>query len=62
MSRNPFSRGFFRNAFGALVEARQKQAATYVNGMLLTMDDDTLRSYGYSRDELKRRGGASYPF
>ena len=60
MGHNSSKRGFFRNAFDALVEARQKQAAAYVNGMLLAMDDETLRTCGYNRDELKRRGSSSY--
>lgn len=32
-------RSFFRAALDNLVEARQRQAQRYVNGMLLAMDD-----------------------
>jgi len=48
--------GFFRSAFRAYVEARQIEAERYVNGVLLSMDDETLKSHGYSRAELAKRG------
>lgn len=56
------SRGFFRGAMNALVSARAKQVDRYVNGALLMLDDDTLKAHGYTREELKRRGGVSYMF
>ncbi|EKF43379.1 hypothetical protein [Nitratireductor indicus] len=55
-------RGFFRNAFDALIEARQRQVSSYVNGALLMLDDETLRAHGYTRDELKRSRSVSYMF
>ena len=48
--------GFFRSALNALIEARQLEAERYVNGVLLSFDDETLKSHGYSRAELSRRG------
>ena len=48
--------GFFRSMFDAIVEARQLEAELYVNGVLLSLDDETLKSHGYSRAELTRRG------
>lgn len=54
-------RGFFQNAFDALVAARQKQAEAYVNRALLGLDDRTLKAYGYDRAELARRAGPFYP-
>ncbi len=54
--------GFFRNAVGALVDARQRQVNRYVNGALLMLDDETLKSHGYDRNELKKQGGAYYMF
>ena len=39
----------------ALVEARQREAERYVNGVLLSLDDETLKSHGYNRAELSRR-------
>jgi hypothetical protein len=48
--------GFFRSVLHALVEARQREAECYVNGVLLSLDDETLKSHGYSRAELSRRG------
>lgn len=47
--------GFFRSMFDTLVEARQREADRYVSGVLLSLDDETLRSYGYSRSELSKR-------
>ena len=54
--------GFFRNALDALVEARSRQVSRYVNGALLTLDDETLKSHGYTRDELKKNSGSYYMF
>jgi hypothetical protein len=48
--------GFFRNVLNALISARQLEAERYVNGVLLSFDDETLKSHGYSRAELARRG------
>ncbi len=47
--------GFFRNAYNALVAARQRQASSYVNGALLMLDDETLKAHGYSRAELRKQ-------
>lgn len=55
-------RGFFRNALDALIAAREKQAEAYVSRALLGLDDQTLNTLGYSRTELRRRAGPSYPF
>lgn len=54
------SRGFFRGALDALVEARAKQATRYVNGALLMLDDKTLAANGYSRAELVRQGASAH--
>jgi hypothetical protein len=56
---NNTSRGFFRGALDALIEARSKQASRYVNGALLMLDDETLAANGYNRNELKRRGAST---
>jgi hypothetical protein len=52
--------GFFRYAFNAYLQAREKQAERYVASALLGLDDETLRSYGYNRAELKKRSSAYY--
>jgi hypothetical protein len=52
--------GFFRNALDRLVAARQRQADRYVSGALLAFDDETLKAYGYTREDLARR--AAQPF
>lgn len=45
---------FFRTAFNKMVAARERQARRYVHGALLAMDDNTLRSLGYSRSDLRK--------
>ena len=54
--------GFFRNAFNAIIEARQRQAERYVNGVLLGLDDETLERHGYSRVAISRRGASHHPW
>ena len=46
--------GFFRTVLDAFMEARQHEANRYVNGVLLSLDDETLRRHGYSRAELSK--------
>lgn len=59
---NPMANSFFRNAFQRVVEARERQASRYVNGALLSLDDETLKGLGTSREELRRKGASSYVF
>lgn len=56
------ARNFFRSAFDSMVEARQRQVNRYVNGVLLSFDDETLKAHGYTRDELRRRGTGTIAF
>ncbi len=60
MSTNASRRGFFRTAMDAMIAARQKQAAMYVNHALLGLDDATLKAHGYDRAELARKSQAAY--
>jgi hypothetical protein len=53
---------FFRNAFNRVVVARERQVARYVNGALMGLDEQTLKSLGTSREELRRKGATSYIF
>lgn len=53
---------FFRNALNRVVVARERQVARYVNGALLTLDEQTLKDLGTSREELRRKGATSYIF
>ena len=46
-------RGFFRTAFDAMIAAREKQVQRYVNGAMLTLDDDALRAHGVTREQLR---------
>jgi hypothetical protein len=43
----------------AMIESRQRQAARYVNNVLLSLDDATLEANGYSRAELKKQAGST---
>ena len=52
----------FRNAFERVVAARERQVSRYVNGALLSLDDETLKSLGTSREELRRKGASHYVF
>ena len=56
------TKGFFRATMDAMVEARTRQAANYVNGTLLMLDDETLRAHGNDRETLKRRPHFTPPF
>lgn len=49
------SRSFFRNALDSFIAARERQAQAYVNGVLLSLDDETLGRGGYVRSELAKR-------
>ncbi len=52
--------GFFRNAFNALIAARERQASSYVNSALLMLDDDTLKAHGYNRADLRKQPRNAY--
>ena len=54
--------GFFRGAFDAFIASRERQADRYVNNVLLSLDDETLKAHGYSRAELRKRPGSAYFF
>ncbi len=47
-------KGLLRGVLDAMVQARTRQAARYVNGYLLTLDDETLKAHGYDRASLKK--------
>lgn len=52
----------FRNAYNRVLEARERQASRYVNGALMSLDNKTLESLGTSREELRRKGAATFIF
>ena len=51
-----------RNGMNRIVEARQRQAQRYVNGVLLSMDDESLVRAGYDRKVLERQESSLYGF
>lgn len=55
-------RGFFHRLADRLVASRKAQADRAVAAYLLSLDDDTLSSLGYDRDELLSRDPKGYPF
>jgi hypothetical protein len=57
MTTNTGRRGYFRTAMDAFIASRQREANRYVSSILLSMDDKTLRSHGYSRSELRKNAG-----
>lgn len=50
------AKSMFKNALDSMVAAREKQARRYVNGMLLGLDDETLKSTGRTREDIRREG------
>ena len=45
-------KSMFRNIIDAMVEARGREAAKYVNGALLMLDDESLKARGLNRQDL----------
>jgi hypothetical protein len=62
MAGNHVKGRFFRNAFEAVVAARSAQADRTISSALLLLDDETLRSRGYRREDLERRARGASPF
>lgn len=56
------SNSVFRRAMDRMVSARERQVSRYVNGYLLTLDDQTLAENGFNRKALEKAGSAIYPF
>ena len=55
MTTTSARKSFLRNFFDAYVAARERQAAHYVNGAMLRLDDATLEANGFKRSELAKR-------
>lgn len=50
-----------RAGFNRVIEARERQARRYVNGVMLTMDEETLVKAGVDRRALEKQGASFYP-
>ncbi len=50
----------FRNAFERMITARERQVRRYVNGTLIGLDDDTLKTLGRTREEIRSEGYQPY--
>ncbi len=46
-------RSVFRRAFDGFLNARQREANRQILNYLQSLDADTLRSYGYSDDQIR---------
>lgn len=55
-------RGFFSRLLERLVATRRAQADRAVAAYLLSLDDATLTTLGYEREELLARDPKGYPF
>ncbi|MCY6379930.1 hypothetical protein [Hoeflea prorocentri] len=55
-------KSFFRSAFNRIAAAREVEARRYVGGALLSLDDETLNSLGFTREELRRNAKSPFPF
>ncbi|GLQ37385.1 MULTISPECIES: hypothetical protein [Rhizobiaceae] len=56
------AKNIFRTAFDRVIEARERQVRRYVNGALLSFDDETLKTLGRRREDMVREGSSSFPF
>jgi hypothetical protein len=54
-------RGFMRKVVDAMIASRTRQAVRYTNGVLLRMDEESLRTLGYSKTELRKRSSGYLP-
>lgn len=52
----PHRRGLFARMFNAMVEAREREAERLIREHLSTLDDETLRMWGYDPSTLRRTG------
>ncbi|MEW7006473.1 MULTISPECIES: hypothetical protein [unclassified Lentilitoribacter] len=50
----------FKSAFESMISARERQVRRYVNGTLIGLDDDTLKSIGRTRDQIRKEGYQPY--
>ena len=50
------AKSYFRNALDNMIAARERQVRRYVNGTLLGLDDETLKSYGRTREDTRKEG------
>ncbi|MBL8584950.1 MAG: hypothetical protein JNL61_22305 [Rhizobiaceae bacterium] len=54
-------RSVFRSIFDACMASRRRDAERRLNGVLLMMDDATLKSHGYDRAALYARPSMASP-
>lgn len=61
-SARPARPTVFRRVLNAMVESRQRNAQRQINSYLLDLDDATLSSYGYNREDLTKLGSTYRSF
>jgi hypothetical protein len=50
--------GILKSAYDALMASRHRASDRTVSGVLLRMDDETLRLHGFERKAIRRRASA----
>jgi hypothetical protein len=56
------AKSFIRNAFSRVIEARERQVSRYVQGAMLSLDEQSLKALGTSREEMRAKANISYVF
>ncbi|MBK5950100.1 hypothetical protein CH339_18980 [Rhodobium orientis] len=51
-----------RRMLDKVTRGRELQAKKYVNGYLLTLDDETLAELGYDRKKIEAEGANPFPY
>ena len=54
-------RGFMRKAVDAMIAARTRQASAYSSGILLRMDQESLKTLGQMKTETRKRSSGYHP-
>lgn len=54
-------RGFMRKVVDAMIASRTRHAARYASGILLRLDEESLRNLGCAKAELRKRSSGYQP-
>jgi hypothetical protein len=54
-------RGFMRKAVDAMIAARTRQASAYSSGILLRLDQESLKTLGQMKAETRKRSSGYHP-
>ncbi|MEM8663270.1 MAG: hypothetical protein AAGF49_04005 [Pseudomonadota bacterium] len=62
LTHTPTERGFWSRLGARIVASRKAEADRAVAAYLLSLDDETLTTLGYTREGLQNRDPRGYPF